>query len=116
MLVTLDAVALRAVEEAVQAVVSHDEERLAAMMAADFDDLYLWTRDYGAHGVVDLVLPPGSPAEWEIDGLDMHDGRKFAAVAMWTRQEGRSDLTLELHLHPDGDGRWTPQILDLHVP
>jgi hypothetical protein len=68
-LVTLDAVALRAVEEAVQDVVGHDQERLAAM-AAEFDDLYLWTRVYGAHGVADLVLPPGSPAEWEIDWLE----------------------------------------------
>jgi 7,8-dihydro-6-hydroxymethylpterin-pyrophosphokinase len=40
----------------------------------------------------------------------MRDG-----VGMWTRQEGRSDLTLELHLHRDDEGRWRPRILDLHV-
>ena len=45
----------------------------------------------------------------------MDDGGKHVAVGMWTRQERRSDLTLELRLHRDDTGRWRPQILDLHV-
>ena len=45
----------------------------------------------------------------------MHDGGKHVAVAMWTLQEGRSDLTLEIRLHSDANGRWRPRILDLHV-
>jgi 7,8-dihydro-6-hydroxymethylpterin-pyrophosphokinase len=40
---------------------------------------------------------------------------KHVAVGMWTRQEQRSDLTLELHLHRDEGERWQARILDLHV-
>jgi hypothetical protein len=106
--------ALRAVEEAVRAVVDHDDARLA-LLAPHAGDLYVWTRDYGNHGVVDLVVPPGAAEDWDIDWTDMNDGGKHVAVRMWTRQEGRSDLTLELQLHRDDDGRWRPRIVDLHV-
>jgi hypothetical protein len=106
--------ALLAVQEAVRAVVDHDHDRLSEM-APEVGDLYLWTRDYGKYGVVELVMPLGQPAEWSIDWADMDDGGKHVAVDMWTRQEGRSDLTLELHLHRDDTGRWRPRVLDLHV-
>jgi hypothetical protein len=106
---------LLAVEEAVRAVVDHDDHRLA-LLAPDAGDLYVWTRDYGRHGTVDLVVPPGTPEEWDIDWIDTHDAGKHVVVAMWTRQEGRSDLALELHLSSDDDGHWRPRILDLHVP
>lgn len=102
------------VEEAVRAVVEHDEERLSTF-APDVGDLYLWTRDYGSHGTVELVMPPGAPQEWDISWTDV-DGGKHAAVGMWTRQEGRSDLTLELHLHSDDShGVATARVLGLHV-
>ena len=105
--------AYEALSEAVRAVVERDQERLAAI-APDMGDLYVWTREYGSHGV-DLVLPPGEPDTWEIDAMDTVDGTKHVEVAMWTRQEGRSDLTLELTLSP-GDGRsWQVRILNLHV-
>ena len=59
---------------------------------------------------------PGQPSEWSIDWTDMDDGGKYVGVDMWTRQEGRSDSTLELHLHRDDTGRWRPRAtLDLHV-
>lgn len=45
----------------------------------------------------------------------MFDGRKHVAVEMWTKQEGRSDLTLELHLREVAPDAWEPRILDLHV-
>ncbi len=106
--------ALLAVQDTVRAVVDHDDDRLA-LMAPDVGDLYLWTRDYGKYGVVELVMPPGQPGEWSIDWVDMDDGSKHVAVDMWTRQEGRSDLTLELELHQDDTGRWRPRVLDLHV-
>ena len=105
---------LLAVEDAVRAVVDHDDERLA-VIAPDAGDLYQWTRDYGSHGTLELVLPPGTSQEWDIEWTDMRDGGKHVAVGMWTRQEGRSDLTLELHLHRDHDGRWLPRVLHLHV-
>jgi hypothetical protein len=106
--------ALLAIEEAVQAVVDHDHERLA-LLAPDAGDLYVWTRDYGRHGVVDLVVPPGTAEHWDIHSTEQHDGGKHVAVGMWTRQEGRSDLTLEVQLDRDNHGRWRPRILDLHV-
>jgi hypothetical protein len=111
---SLSPAALRAVEDAVRAVVDHDHERLA-LWAADAGDLYVWTRDYGSHGVVELVVPPGSADDWDIDSTDLHDGGKHVAVGLWTQQEGRSDLTLELLLHCDEHGRWRPRIVNLHV-
>ena len=71
--------ALVAVQEAVQAVVEHDDGRLS-LMAPEVGDLYLWTRDYGKYGVVELVMPPGQPSEWSIDWTDMDDGGKHVAV------------------------------------
>jgi hypothetical protein len=111
---SLSPAALLAVEEAVRAVVDHDDERLA-LLAPDVDDLYLWTRAYGSQGVVELVMPPGTAGDWDIDSTDLHDGGKHVAVGLWTRQEGRSDLTLEVDLHCDDHGRWRPRIRDLHV-
>ena len=107
--------ALAAVEEAGRAVVEHDDERLSEMARDSGGDLYTWTRDYGEYGEVDLVMPPGEPREWSIRWMDLSDGRKGVDVDMWTRQEGRSDLSLELDLHPDDAGGWRPQILGLHV-
>ena len=60
---SLSPVALLSVEEAVRAVVDHDDERLA-LLAPDAGDLYAWTRDYGRHGAVDLVVPPGMAEDW----------------------------------------------------
>jgi hypothetical protein len=111
---SLSPVALLSVEEAVRAVVDHDDERLA-LLAPDAGDLYIWTRDYGRHGAVDLVVPPGMAEDWDIVSTDQQGGSKHVAVGMWTRQEGRSDLTLELQLDWDDQGRCRPWILDLHV-
>jgi len=110
----LSPAALRAVEDAVRAVVAHDDERLRAI-APDVGDLYTWTRDYGTYGDVDLVIPPGAPAEWRIDTVDVVDGSKSVDVEMWTKQEGRSDLTLELELREVAPDEWEPRILNLHV-
>ena len=91
---------LAAVVEAVRAVVERDREALDAIDAyAGGDDPYTWTRGYGRWGEVELVMPPGDPRSWE-----MHVMRNEAAarveVEMWTRQEGRSDLTLKLDVDP----------------
>ena len=68
----LSAAQLRAVEDAVRTVVTHDDDRLR-VIAADAGDLYVWVRNYGTHGV-DLVLPPGTAADWPLDVIDVHDG------------------------------------------
>ena len=48
-------------------------------MAPDVGDLYVGTRDYGAYGDVELVLPPGESAQWSTDAVDVVDGRKHVA-------------------------------------
>jgi hypothetical protein len=112
----LSDVQLQAIERAVRAVVLHDHETLAEIAPAECD-LYLWTRDYGDHGDVELVIPPGSPSEWDIDavGAAGDPARMDVEVGMWTRQEGRSDLTLTVDLEETAPGRWQPAIRDLHV-
>ena len=109
----LPTAALHAIEEAVRAVVGHDHERLR-VIAPKVGDLYVWTREYGSHGV-DLVMPPGSVDEWPLDICDASDGSKHVIVDMWTAQEGRSDLSLELELNEAATGVWETQVLDLHV-
>jgi hypothetical protein len=106
--------ALRAVAEVVDIVVRHDADRLAGISAYD-GDLYEWTRDYGHHGTVDLVLPPGAPRDWEIDWGEQHNGGLWVVVTMWTHQEGRSDLSLEFRLHREDSGGWRAEISNLHV-
>ena len=110
----LPTAALHAIEEAVRAVVRHDHERLR-VIAAEVGDLYVWTRQYGSHGTVDLVMPPGSVDEWPLDICDVNDGSKHVIVDMWTEQEGRSDLSLELELREAATGVWETRVLDLHV-
>ena len=60
-------------------------------------------------------MPPGPPTQWLIGTIDMTDGGKSVDVGMWTKQEGRSDLTLELELHEVGPDQWKATIHDLHV-
>ena len=110
----LSSAALRAVEDAVGAVVAQDDERLR-VIAPDVGDLYVWTHDYGTYGEVELVMPPRAPAEWRIDTVDAVDDGKSVDVEMWTKQEGRSDLTLELELREVAPDEWEPRILNLHV-
>lgn len=108
---------LTVISEAVSALVHHDSDRLGELVR-DGGDIYMWTRDYGNYGKVDLVLPPGQPADWHIDAVPVTAAARptvSVQVPMWTRQEGRSDLTLELVLELASDDRWSARIDDLHV-
>jgi hypothetical protein len=109
----LDDSELAAVVAAVRAVVGHDHEALAAMGVAAGDDPYTWTRGYGRWGEVELLMPPGEPREWEIDVI--RGGALWVGVEMWTRQEGRSDLTLQLELEADRSGEPRTRFSGLHV-
>jgi hypothetical protein len=42
-------------------------------------------------------------------------GGLHVAAPVWTAEEGRSDLTLELRLKPDTAGRQVIEVLDLHL-
>lgn len=81
-------------------------------------DPYLWTRDYGRFGVVHLVMPPGELTEWPIDVMQVDDapGESFLVVGVWTREEGFSDLSLELNLVTDTEtGTVRCEFVNLHV-
>ena len=101
---------------AVRAVVEGDRAALQAMKAFDSGDPYEWTHGYGRWGDVHLVLPPGDPRTWTINVIRGDDEDWLAVeVEMWTREEGRSDLTLELELRRQDDGSLTAEFHDLHV-
>jgi hypothetical protein len=92
--------------DAVDAIVAQDRERLETMGAYEgAADPYDELSDYGYFGDVELIPPPGDPATWEIrsyrgDGVPGVN----VEIGMWTRQEGRSDLTLQLDLDgPDAE-------------
>ena len=81
------------------------------------DDLFTWTRDYGAFGDVHLVVPPGPPGEWDVDAVRVTAERGTTydvLVGMWTEEEGRSDLSLDVELRLEATG-WTAIARDLHV-
>jgi hypothetical protein len=107
---------LAVVADAVAAVVERDPTRLSGLVG-DADALYTWTRDYGDWDEVELVLPPGEPERWELDAVAVAAKPPLVhvVVPMWTRQEGRSDLSLEITLSADSSGAWTARIEDLHV-
>jgi hypothetical protein len=62
------------------------------------------------------VLPPGEPRSWSINVIRGDEGGRLAVeVAMWTREEGRSDLTLELELWRESNGSVGAEFHNLHV-
>lgn len=64
-----------------------------------------------------LVSPP--PEWWDqVTVTPIRTGRSgelFIAAPLWTSEEGRSDLTLELILRDIANGAYEVQIQDLHV-
>jgi len=69
-------------------------------------------RDYGRT----LVAPPGTAYE-ELDAIQVKDAAVptwSVRAPVWTAEEGRSDLTLELTISFDGD-RTNVELDDLHV-
>ena len=102
--------AMDALAECVRSVV-------ARQRTAPDDELFIWTKNYGDHGDVHLKLPSGPPCGWEVDAVRVRAGSQPAydvVVAMWTHEEGRSDLSLEVDVRLDGDG-WVAKSRQLHV-
>jgi hypothetical protein len=114
----LTASELEAVAGVVHALVANDVGLLRSVGAYDGGaDPYLWTRDYGDWGDVELVVPPGEPRDWSGDVMQWETEPGFSAVTvdMWTAEEGRSDLTVELELTTTVDGSTVTRFKDLHV-
>jgi hypothetical protein len=101
---------------AVSAVVEHDRHALDEMNAFAHGDPYEFTHEYGRWGDVHLVVPPGDPRTWTINVTRSDDDDWLAVeIEMWTREEGRSDLTLELELEQQPDGELKTVFANLHV-
>lgn len=102
-----------------RALVDGDRSVLDEIGAYDHgSDPYLWTRDYGNRGEVHFVMPPGEVADWPVRVVQVDDqpGVSFLVVDMWTREEGASDLSLEINLSTDGSsGVVRGEFVNLHV-
>lgn len=63
-----------------------------------------------------LVPPPeGWTQVVDVVPVETTPGTYFVAAPLWTAEEGRSDLTLELHLSEIAPGVYDTEVLDLHV-
>lgn len=84
--------------------------RLAASPGAAGPDVERCIREYGR-----TLLP--LPEHWREFADQYQNGNSGALaldVGMWTSEEGRSDLTLQLIARAHGD-RWTLEITDIRV-
>lgn len=76
------------------------------------DDLLETVQDYGR-----TLIEPPPDAYRDLDVLAVRDSSRptwSVRAPLWSREEGRSDLTLELTITRVGD-RWDVEIDDLHV-
>lgn len=105
--------------QVVRALVHGDRDVLEDIGAyAHGNDPYRWTRDYGHRGEVHFIMPPGDIGDWPVDVMQVDDrpGVSFLVVDLWTAEEGRSDLSLELNLSTDKDGGAVHgEFVNLHV-
>jgi hypothetical protein len=96
---------LAALVRFVRALVDHDEAVLREAGAYDDGgDPYMFTRGWRLWDHVDLIMPPGEPKTWEMDVYREAATLPAAIVFdMFTVQEGRSDLTLQVDLVAGAD-------------
>jgi hypothetical protein len=109
---------LEAVVGVVRALAMKDVGLLRSIGAYDGNsDPYLWTRDHGDVGDVEIVVPPGEPRDWSGEVMQWETEPGFCAVIvdMWTAQEGPSDLSLELELTTAANGSTVARFKGLHV-
>lgn len=100
-----------AIKSVVSSIRSHDllTNRIAIAspaMAIGIDrEILLYGRDL-------IELPDDSRALVSV--YDAYDGTKAVDVPLWTKEEGRSDLTLQVTATPVDDG-WRLEIDGVHV-
>jgi hypothetical protein len=107
---------LAAVVRVVRAFVDHDEVVLRDVGAYEHGDPYEETHHWRLWDHVDLVMPPGDPRTWRMLVIRGRD-RSWVTldVEMWTEQEGRSELTLQMEMKVDADGGPLTTVAHLHV-
>lgn len=95
---------LAAVVRVVRALIDHHESFLRDIGAYEKGDPYSETQPWRLWDHVDLVMPRGDPREWKMNVFRGQDPPGFALeIEMWTEQEGRSDLTLEIEMTTDAE-------------
>ena len=106
-------------ERVLRALVEGDRSVLDQVGAYDHgSDPYRWTRDYGNFGDVHFVMPPGDVKDWPVSVMQVDDqpGVSTLIVDMWTREEGASDLCLEINFTTDTvGGSVRGEFVNLHV-
>jgi hypothetical protein len=107
---------LAAVVRVVRALVDHDEVVLRDVGAYEHGDPYEETHHWRLWDHVDLVMPPGDPRTWRMRVIRVPTAHGVALdVEMWTEQEGRSELTLQMEMRVDADGGPLATFAHLHV-
>jgi hypothetical protein len=107
---------LTALVRLVQALVDYDEAVLREAGAFDHGDPYEFTRRWRLWDHVDVIMPPGEPRTWQMDVYRRGSDLPASIVCdMFTVQEGRSDLSLEVDLVAGEDGAPLVRFGNLHV-
>jgi hypothetical protein len=107
---------LAALVRFVRALVDHDEVALREAGAFDHGDPYEFTRRWRLWDHVDVIMPPGEPRTWQMDVYRRGSDLPVSIVCdMFTVQEGRSDLSLEVDLVAGEDGAPLVSFGNLHV-
>jgi hypothetical protein len=113
-----------AVRQVMVAIVERDEAAVADLLdrsdypetvyAAPAANFWMWADNY-ADERLHLVLPPGDVADWGVWGFPLRDRQEVLAlhVDVWANW-GRTDLTIQFDLAPEGDG-YRIRLHDMHV-
>jgi hypothetical protein len=112
-----------AIRRMMSAVVDRDEPAVAALIDRDYPEnvyaapagnFWMWADNYGDEPL-NLAVPPANVAEWGVWGFPLRDRPDVLAlhVDVWA-DWGRTDLTIQFDLAPDGD-RYRVELHDMHV-
>jgi len=86
-------------------------ERLSAGIRLTAQEMAAAINAYGRH----LIVPPSAAAA-PLNVISHADGGGWSVdVPLWTLEEGRSDLTLQLTVRREADGGHRVEVDDLHV-
>jgi hypothetical protein len=108
--------AARTVERVMRLLAKKDYEsllRFAPLSDVTADELKIAVEEYPA----ELMFPPVA-IESLMDVVEVRDSHPrswYVGVDLWTKEEGRSDLTLEMHLREAPGDFYSVEIDGLHV-